>query len=729
MMHCMAPAGLPSKAPSFKTSLAMRTLAIVSLWLFAPILPATAQTNISWSAASDGDWTTPGNWTPAEIPNNGAANYAVTVNQTGTAYTIGLDSDITVDSLLVDSSDARISHTAGTLTIAGTGAALDVHDGYYRLQGGTIKDTLIKSLVLGTSGRFIVMGTSPTSYFDNVAINRTVDIGSTYTTGGSTSSGTLQVTNGLRFESVNGGLWFQGGGGEVILPGNQTISGVTSDGDRSEIVFNENSPYIGRLHAENGTLTIGPNVRIRVAGSGYHVLGDPDEGLIIQGEVYSPVSLRSILITGDNWVNQGRLTQYGAGQINLGGTFSTANLGTWSSDNDDNNGRIKILGTLDNTGATLDMTKNPTTLDGGSMTLGSGGVIVGGTIKAPTSTTPFGANAGNYGFGTLDGVTIDGYMSMLPGEVKVLNNLTINANSEIWINRSTASTPATLTFAGNQAINGSGDIVFQGSGVTIGSAYAEAGGTLTIGSDITVRTGNASGNVGISGADLINQGTISVQTEQRQITLAGNTVTNEGTMQITASNSSLIINASTIQNTGLVDVAAGTLSNSSSIQNSGVIRGNGTITGGVNNMGVIAPGESPGLLTIGDLTQTPIGTLYFEIAGLTRGTDYDALVADDILQLDGSIDVDLLDGFMPTVGSTFDLLDWNSAVFGDYQFDFSDAVLDPGLAWDTSSFESTGQLLIGAVAVPEPSSLLLVATGAAFGLFGCGWRWKRKMAA
>jgi len=59
----------------------------------------------------------------------------------------------------------------------------------------------------------------------------------------------------------------------------------------------------------------------------------------------------------------------------------------------------------------------------------------------------------------------------------------------------------------------------------------------------------------------------------------------------------------------------------------GVIGGSGTIGGGLTNSGAtVAPGNSPGILTIdGNYTQTA-GTLALEIGGLMPGEEHDKLV-------------------------------------------------------------------------------------------------------
>ena len=81
----------------------------------------------------------------------------------------------------------------------------------------------------------------------------------------------------------------------------------------------------------------------------------------------------------------------------------------------------------------------------------------------------------------------------------------------------------------------------------------------------------------------------------------------------------------------------------------------------VTNNGVISPGTSPGLFNIdGNFTQGPSGTLLLELASPgTVGVDYDALSSTGTMSLDGTLQLVFLNGYTPTAGDLFDLL--NSA--------------------------------------------------------------------
>jgi hypothetical protein len=94
----------------------------------------------------------------------------------------------------------------------------------------------------------------------------------------------------------------------------------------------------------------------------------------------------------------------------------------------------------------------------------------------------------------------------------------------------------------------------------------------------------------------------------------------------------------------------------------GNVGGNGRINGRLtNNGGTVSPGTSVGTLTVeGNFQQNATGTLNIELGGTAAG-QYDLLnvVGGGGLNgaiLDGILDVSLVNGFVPAVGNTFDVI-------------------------------------------------------------------------
>ncbi|MCX6925680.1 MAG: hypothetical protein NT154_21085 [Verrucomicrobia bacterium] len=80
---------------------------------------------------------------------------------------------------------------------------------------------------------------------------------------------------------------------------------------------------------------------------------------------------------------------------------------------------------------------------------------------------------------------------------------------------------------------------------------------------------------------------------------------------------------------------------------------------GVNfqNSGNVTPGAATGTLTfVGTYNQTAVGQLNIEIGGLTAGSQYDRLAVSGNANLDGWLNVGLINDFMPAVSNSFRVL-------------------------------------------------------------------------
>jgi hypothetical protein len=121
----------------------------------------------------------------------------------------------------------------------------------------------------------------------------------------------------------------------------------------------------------------------------------------------------------------------------------------------------------------------------------------------------------------------------------------------------------------------------------------------------------------------------------------------------------------------------------------GILAANEVTFSVTNTGGVLTPGSSPGVThVLGDLTQTA-GTVLLEIAGNGEG-QFDRLVVDGALNAGGTLAVALA-SYSPVAGDHFDLLDFGNLTGG---FAVSLPELSPGLAWDVSTFGSTGTLSV-----------------------------------
>jgi hypothetical protein len=144
---------------------------------------------------------------------------------------------------------------------------------------------------------------------------------------------------------------------------------------------------------------------------------------------------------------------------------------------------------------------------------------------------------------------------------------------------------------------------------------------------------------------------------------AASTFTNLGVLTI-GSNSRFTVTGSYTQGTGATDLATGVLVATQGVNiQDGLLGGSGTIEASVTNSGIVSPGGdgSAGILTItGDYTQTALGVLNIDIGGLAAGLEYDQLQVNGAVALDGTLNVNLINGFSPQPGDSFRFLTFSS---------------------------------------------------------------------
>jgi hypothetical protein len=166
--------------------------------------------------------------------------------------------------------------------------------------------------------------------------------------------------------------------------------------------------------------------------------------------------------------------------------------------------------------------------------------------------------------------------------------------------------------------------------------------------------------------------------------------------------------------------------------NGGNVFGNGgnfsgnTTDGGTFNIGdkILTAGTET---VTGTYTQNSGGALDIDIGGTTKGTQFDQLTISSAASLNGTLNLDLINSFVPTVGETFDILNAGSVagtfatVNGTsinsteaftvlYNMPTKTVTLDVVSVPGASAFLGRGK--DGpASATPEPSTLFLLGSG------------------
>lgn len=273
----------------------------------------------------------------------------------------------------------------------------------------------------------------------------------------------------------------------------------------------------------------------------------------------------------------------------------------------------------------------------------------------------------------------------------------INWRSILWVN---TATTATFFFTGLKTIfwspgslNGGGTLINR-STINItntGTVNINGGTTFNNGGDLIFST---FGDLGVTTNSTINnlvEGTIEFQASGANIFPSGGApqiFNNLGTLK-TSAPGIVGVNIET-NNSGSIEINSGELEFANGIvlhnQATGIIKGTGTLdipsAANFTNDGTIAPGTSPGTLTVlGDYSSTSSAVLDIELDGLIQGTEFDFIpITGNNIVFDGSINLTL--GFNANVNDEFVIATTTgtintcslnspvSATFGGFNYDF-----------------------------------------------------------
>ena len=169
-----------------------------------------------------------------------------------------------------------------------------------------------------------------------------------------------------------------------------------------------------------------------------------------------------------------------------------------------------------------------------------------------------------------------------------------------------------------------------------GSVYLAGGTSLTVTGGARSSANTLPGFLNTGIVDISSGATIS---SPLSFTQTSGQTTVDGTLRVSSR--------------GLIDFAGGS-----------VYGNEGTIQGTVLSNAAINIGDGPMLVgqlaILGNYTQLANGSLTFDIAGPTSG-QYDQLNVSGNAQLNALMTVDLLHGYVPQIGNTFDIMNFASA--------------------------------------------------------------------
>jgi autotransporter-associated beta strand protein len=472
--------------------------------------------------------------------------------------------------------------------------------------------------------------------------------------------GSLDIGGTVADTSVVGGVGDFLFKGSLINTG-AALRGLTKSGTGTATFQTVNS-YNGDTTIQDGTFIVD------TAGS-----------IASSAAIISGGTLRVKGTAGSIAANAGNLIVDSTGTI---GNFSIGVTTTVSVDG--------TAGTVTQSGGTLDLRGTASTF---SMSAGTATVYSGGFLGNSTLTGGSLLNSGTVGEttiasgstfdvktgGTSSKATVDGGTLLVSGSVgqTVVNSGTATVNSG--------------GNSGTTTVNGSILDVYGRTGIST----VNTGGTLNVKSG-----GSLLGTSTVGGGTLLVDGT------------AGRVIVNSGTATVNVGGAI----DSTSVNSGLLSVngSAGDVL----VNTGGTLGGSGSVQGLTLNGGIVAPGNSPGLLSAYELNGNN-GTFQFQLgAPTTRGITYDAINVTSLLNLGANTNFifETLDNYVYVLGDSYDLFNFGSIDTTGFDITTLDVALptlsSSDLTWDTTSFTTDGMVNVVA-SVPEPSSQILLGFGLA----------------
>jgi hypothetical protein len=318
------------------------------------------------------------------------------------------------------------------------------------------------------------------------------------------------------------------------------------------------------------------------------------------------------------------------GTLNMGSPGSSVGSSTINND-----GRISIDNTAAGAITSLNLNGNLTLEGTGTLVLSNNsGNVIGAAASGLTLT---------------NSQLIQGGGTIGSGSLTLENNGTIDVNEQVPLN-------ITGIFTNNGTVK-----VQKGSRANVTGTFTNLNGNGTLTGGIL----NITGTLQLNGSVLTNAGNLTLNGSGAIVDPNGNALTGLTTI---ANAGTLVLNGSTLTlsgnliNNGTLTINGSILTlNGGTLTLNGTLIGMGTINGNLTSAGTIAPGTTfmkPGTLSVkGDVSLKRSGGLHISVRQTAAGSPQNGrLSISDAAKLDGTLNIDLIDGYVPPNDTSFEIV-------------------------------------------------------------------------
>jgi len=727
----------------------------------------------AFSLATGATWNNAGNLTVSDVTfrSNSTSGQGVFNNQVGAQFIKTGSEDVVVNDLTAFNNLGQLTVQEGALQISPTtgtaasgsvmkvdaGASLNLIGTIHFEHGSTFTNAGDLTFGDGSTAQFsrganvTFDGTFTSTGLTNVRVNNTITFNNTANlaklnvTNGGTISGSGVVTISESLDGGNGTMSGSGttviaGSATALLTGNSSINGRTFvNNGKTTLTGTSLTIQLGAEFQNNGEFTI--SGASDVVGNGAQFPGslvkNSSSGKLIKTGVGTLSEISATLVSdGAIEVREGTLSMIspgaqGGGLAPTESFFRAGSMVTVSS------GATFEINGASSSPSTYKFQTGSTLASQGAVIFRAGTVTMDGAFTNTGDTSILGGTVSLNSNVTLPSLTMSGGTLGGSGLTTITGNVAWSGGTMAGTGRTVLAATATSVLGnggapqinGRQVINeGAATLLSGGLSITNGGGFVNKGAfDLRSGADVTGGT--------TTGSLLSNEGTLTKSSigTQSDISVAfvnkGTVLVNEGTLNLTT----------THQNRGTVYLGGGALQASASTgfvnTRTGRLAGAGTITGGIANSGILAPGDlangTAGIGTFdvnGRFSLTATSVLKLDLAGVTPGTQYDGFniaLSGGVttITLAGVLDVGFLSGFQNAVAgaNTFTIL---QATGGTFQGTFANLsggrVAVDGFGSFAVTISSNAvtlgnyqPALGGFAAVPEPQTWALLGLGLA----------------